>query len=66
MIPNAAGEPVSRAGLASGENFVRCEIDNSSAAEMLEELPTDSLRPIFNRLIELADVTANGEHREAS
>jgi hypothetical protein len=67
VMPNAAGEPMpTRAGLAAGENFVRCEIDNSSAAEMAMELPRDSLRPIFSRLIELADVTASGECHAAS
>ncbi len=66
VIANDAGEPVPRAGLGSEENFVRCEIDNSSAAGLSEELPLDSLHPIFNRLIELADVTANGERLEAS
>ena len=67
VVQNAAGEPMpARAGLAAGENFVRCEIDNSSTAEMTEELPYDSLRPILDRLIELADVTARGERRDAS
>jgi hypothetical protein len=66
IMPNAAGEPMPRAGLAAGENFVRCEIDNSSAAEMPEELSRETLRPILSRLIELADITAKGERREAS
>jgi hypothetical protein len=67
VVQNLAGEPMpARSGLVAGENFVRCEIDNSSTAEMAEELPRDSLRPILSRLIELADVTAKGECREAS
>ena len=66
VMSDGGSEPIPRAGLASGECFVRCEIDNSSAADMSGELPVDSLHPIFNRLIELADVTANGERLEAS
>jgi hypothetical protein len=67
IAPNAAGEPTpSRAGLAAGENYVRCEIDNSSAAEMSEELSRQSWHPILDKLIELAYVTASGERCEAS
>lgn len=62
---NATGGPApSQMGLSSGENFVRCEIDNSSTAA--DVLPRDSWHPIFNRLIELAHITAGGECREAS
>lgn len=65
VTPNAIGQPVSsQTELAAGENFVRCEIDNSSAAEMVDGLSLDSWQLIFNRLIELAHVTASGEHRE--
>lgn len=67
VAANGSGEPMpSRTGLSVGENFVRCEIDNSSAADTTDALAFDSLQPIFNRLIELAHVSANGECVEAS
>lgn len=67
VAQNAAGEPVpARTELAVGETFIRCEIDNSSAAENFETLSRDSWQTIFDKLIELAMVTASGEPREAS
>ena len=67
VVPNTVGETMlPRAGLVAGENYVRCEIDNSSAAEMTEEIPSESWWPIFDRLIALAYVTSNGENSEIS
>lgn len=62
-----SGTPVStHTGLAAGENFVRCEVDNSTAADRVEALPRDGILPIFGRLIELANTTSLGERRAAS
>lgn len=69
-LPLAAaqnGTPIStQTGLAAGENFVRCEVDNSSAADRVEALPRDSILQIFGRLVELANTTSLGERRAAS
>lgn len=62
-----SGAPVStQTGLAAGENFVRCEVDNSTAADRVEALPRDSILPSFGRLVELANTTSMGERRAAS
>lgn len=59
--------PVStQTDLATGENFVRCEVDNSTAADRVEALPRDSILPILGRLVELANTTSMGERRVAS
>lgn len=55
-----------QAGLAVGEDFVRCEVDNSTAADRVEALPRDSLLTILGRLVELANTTSIGERRAAS
>lgn len=66
FAPNEKGEPIpGRSGLAREETFVRCEIDNSSAAEINDPFSANSMHLILNRLIELANITASGEHHEA-
>lgn len=63
----SSGAPVStQTGLAAAENFVRCEVDNSTSAERVEALPRDSILPILARLVDLANITSMGERRAAS
>ena len=52
-------------GLATTENFVRCEVDNSTSAETVEALPRDNILPILARLVALANITSMGERRAA-
>ncbi len=67
FAPGQSGTPVStQTGLAAAENFVRCEVDNSSAADRVEALPRGSILPIFGRLVDLAEISSRGERRAAS
>ena len=52
--------------LAEAENFVRCEVDNSTAADRVEALPRSSILPILTRLVDLANITSMGELSAAS
>lgn len=64
IIAAPSGVPVSTQGdLAAGENFVCCEVDNSTAADRAGALPRDSIQAIFERLVELASTTSMGERR---
>lgn len=45
-----------------GENFIRCEIDNSSSIEATG-LAHDKLGAIFNRLVAMSNITAQGDDR---
>ena len=53
-------------GLAGREDFVRCEVDNSTAADRVEALPRDSILMIFGRLVELANTSSMGERHATS
>lgn len=61
---NANGDtPQSPSQLSKAQDFVRCEIDNSSSAEWQDELPSDWIQKIFDKLIALAETTVEGETR---
>lgn len=62
--PNGA-HVSTQTGLTTGENFVRCEVDNSTAADRTEALPKDSIVKIFDQLVRLATITSMGEQRAA-
>lgn len=67
LAPTSSGAAVSpQAGLSVSEDFVRCEVDNSTAADRVEALPRTSLPTILSRLVELANTTSRGERHAAS
>lgn len=66
LAATSGGAPVStQTELAAGEHFVRCEVDNSTAADRIEALPRDNILPIFQHLVDMAYTTSMGEQRAA-
>ena len=56
-----AASASTQTGLTSGDNFIRCEVDNSTQADRTEPLPRDSIVLLLNQLVTLANRTSVGE-----